>query len=208
MKHKNNMWRKLFIALLGLTASLPMAAQYNSGNFEANEASFYYGVRMGIHSGWLGGDIDSKAQAGMSLGAVVGLRVVRDEPIFLESGLYYSERGGKLSDGKVHLNYLEVPVLIKGGFAVTDDIVLLPFVGPYFAMGISGQTVTSTPEGNLKRSSYNEFKHFDMGFKLGLGAEYSLFYLELGYQFGVHDMSKNDISARTRGLYANFGINF
>ena len=202
------MLKKFLIALLGMAATLPAAAQYNSGNFEANQASVYYGVRMGIHSGWLGGDISSKSQVGMTIGAVVGLRVVRDEAIFLESGLYYSERGGKQNDGKVHLNYFEVPVLVKAGFAVTDDIVLLPFIGPYFAMGISGQTTVSTSEGTLKYSSYNDFKHFDMGFKLGLGAEYSLFYLELGYQFGVHDVSKNDVSARTRGLFANFGINF
>ena len=62
----------------------------------------------------------------------------------------------------------------------------------------------------MKVSSYedNGFKRFDMGFKLGCGAEYSLFYLELGFQFGVQDISKNEQTARNRSLFANFGINF
>jgi len=203
------MLKRLFIALAGMVLALPAAAQYNSGSFEANEASIYYGVRMGVGSNWLCGGGNSSSQVGMNLGGVLGMRVVKSEAVFLESGLYYAQRGGKGDMGKVHLNYLELPVLIKGGFAVTNDFILLPFIGPYFACGISGQSTHSDGDGHeVKNSSYDDFKRFDMGFKLGCGAEYSLFYLELGFQFGVQDISKSEQTARNRSLYANFGINF
>lgn len=203
------MLKRLFIALAGMVLALPAAAQYNSGSFEANEASIYYGVRMGVGSNWLCGGGNSSSQVGMNLGGVLGMRVVKSEAVFLESGLYYAQRGGKGDMGKVHLNYLELPVLIKGGFAVTNDFILLPFIGPYFACGISGQSTHSDGDGHeVKISSYDDFKRFDMGFKLGCGAEYSLFYLELGFQFGVQDISKSEQTARNRSLYANFGINF
>lgn len=198
------MLKRLFTALMGVVLALPVAAQYNSGSFEANEASIYYGVRMGVGSNWLSGGGNSSSLAGMNLGGVLGMRVVKSEAVFLESGLYYTQHGGRSNGGKVHLNYLELPVLIKGGFAVTDEFILLPFIGPYFAYGISGQTTFA----DQKVSSYDYFKHFDMGFKLGCGAEYSLFYLELGFQFGVQDISKSEQAARNRSLYANFGINF
>ena len=198
------MLKRLFTALMGVVLALPVAAQYNSGSFEANEASIYYGVRMGVGSNWLSGGGNSSSLAGMNLGGVLGMRVVKSEAVFLESGLYYTQHGGKGDGGKVHLNYLEVPILIKGGFAVTDELILLPFIGPYFALGISGQSTFS----DVKESSYDYFKRFDMGFKLGCGAEYSLFYLELGFQFGVQDISKTEQTARNRSLYANFGINF
>ena len=51
----------------------------------------------------------------------------------------------------------------------------------------------------------------DMGFKVGCGAEYNKLYLELGYQFGVADIAKDnpaDASAHTGNFFANFGINF
>lgn len=196
--------KRFFFSLLGMVLALPAAAQYNSGNFVANEASIYWGVRMGVNSTWLAGDMGSRAMAGMTLGGVVGLRVAKQEAIFLESGLYYTERGGKTVNGKVHLNYLELPVLVKGGFAVGNDIILLPYIGPYFSHGLGGSLQTP----GEKVSSYEVFKRFDMGFKAGCGVEYSLFYLELGYQFGLHDISKTEQNARTSSLFANFGINF
>ena len=59
--------KRFFFSLLGMVLALPAAAQYNSGNFVANEASIYWGVRMGVNSTWLAGDMGSRAMAGMTL---------------------------------------------------------------------------------------------------------------------------------------------
>jgi len=48
-----------------------------------------------------------------------------------------------------------------------------------------------------------------MGFKLGCGAEYNKLYLELGYQFGVADISNNEaLTKHGHAFFMNFGINF
>ena len=80
----------------------------------------------------------SGMKAGFTLAGIIGLRLSQTAPVFLESGLYYTQRGGK--DGKLtaDLNCLEVPLLVKYGIKATDEIAILPFIGPYFAFGVGG----------------------------------------------------------------------
>jgi hypothetical protein len=49
----------------------------------------------------------------------------------------------------------------------------------------------------------------NMGFKLGVGAEYDNIYLELGYQFGITNITKlDDATVRANNFFMNFGVNF
>ena len=197
--------KKIIFAIVALFAAAPSFAQFNSGGFSLDEENLYWGVRLGVNFSGIGGDIESdEGRTGMVLAGVVGLRVTEDVPLFLESGLYYSERGGnklkgfndprdKQHDG--HLNYLEVPVLIKYGIATESEVAFLPFIGPYLGMGISG--------------NYAFLKHPEMGFKLGCGAEWNNLYIEAAYQFGVTNISDVDnMSSHGHSLGINFGINF
>lgn len=201
------MKKSLFVLLL-MVISIPSFSQYNSGGFTLDSQNLYYGVRIGMTSATIGGDRDLGAKTGMTLAGVVGARVSRNNPLFIESGLYYTERGGKNSAETVSLNYLEVPFLIKYGFAAADGVAILPFFGPYFSYALGGKIKTDAGS----RSSFNNevgYKHGDMGFKLGCGVEYNKLYLELAYQFGVADISSvNNISAHGNAFVANFGVNF
>ena len=196
--------KKIFAAIVAVLFAAPSFAQMGSGGFSLNESTVYYGIRMGVNFSTITGDlVDVDSKAGMTLGGVVGLRVSDTTPIFVESGLYYSGRGAK----DFSLNYLELPVLIKYGIQATDDIAILPYIGPYFSYGVGGKY--KTLDG--KRSSYNMVKHPDMGFKLGCGAEYNKLYAELGYQFGVMDIAKEnagDFAAHTGNFFINVGVNF
>lgn len=219
--------KKFFVALSAMLLSLPMFAQYSSGGFDLDKENIYYGVRVGFTAASISGDSDANpttsldygsSKSGMTLGAVIGLRVSSSTPVFLESGFYYTERGGKSDYYKCGINYFEIPLLIKYGFKASDDIALLPFFGPYFSYGIGGKIkatkdYSGTP-GFSKGNNFNSFqsdhfKHSDMGFKLGCGAEYNRLYLEIGYQIGVKNISKNDnLDAHGRGFFANVGVNF
>ncbi|MBO4850041.1 MAG: outer membrane beta-barrel protein [Prevotella sp.] len=198
--------KKIFFAIAALMMAAPSFAQFNSGGFNLDEENIYWGARIGINFAGIGGDLEAdEGRTGMTLAGVVGLRVSDSTPLFLESGLYYSERGGeklkgfkdplldKTHDG--HLNYLEVPVLIKYGFSTDGDIAFLPFFGPYLSMGISG--------------NYKYLKHPEMGFKLGCGMEWNNLYVEAAYQFGVTNIADYaDYSSHGHNLGINFGINF
>jgi len=200
--------KKIFAAIVAVLFAAPSFAQMGSGGFSLNESTTYYGLRMGLNVSTITGDlIDLDSKAGMTLGGVIGLRVSDSTPIFVESGLYYSARGAK----DFNLNYLEIPVLIKYGIQATDEIAILPYIGPYFSYGIGGKYKA----GGAKRSSYNWVNHADMGFKLGCGAEFNKLYAELGYQFGVMNIAQDDVTynpadeaAHTGNFFINVGINF
>jgi len=210
--------KKILVAIMAVLCSAPSFAQYSSGGFSLSESTVYYGIRLGMNISSITGDYletvaqETGSKAGLTLGGVIGMRVSDSTPIFLESGAYFSGRGAK----KLTMNYLEIPVLIKYGIQVSDDIALLPHIGPYFSMGLSGKqkTATEDAEGNpvvKKTGSYDKMRRPDMGIKIGCGAEYSKLYAELGYQFGITNIAKDnpqDLSAGTSNIYFNIGVNF
>lgn len=202
--------KKFIVAIMAVLFAAPSFAQFTSGGFSLDENSVYYGIRLGINFAGIGGDFndDLGTKVGMNLGGVIGLRLSQSTPVFLESGIYYTERGAKDGKDKASLTYLELPVLIKYGIQAGSDFVVLPYIGPYFSYGIAGKT--KIKEANINESSYEFFKHGDMGFKLGCGAEYNNLYAELGYQFGVANIldDDSDNEARNHAFYINVGVNF
>ena len=192
--------KKFFVTMLLVLLTAPTFAQFGSGGFKLSEENLYYGIRFGMTSASFSGDVDSDSKIGMTLAGVVGFRVSYTAPLFLESGLYYTERGGKANfeglKSTASYNTLEVPLLIKYDIETQSDFVLLPFIGPYIGMAIK-------KEDDMKRAN--------MGFKVGCGIEYQQLYLEAGRQFGVTNIYSgdvDDISVHSNAWFLNFGINF
>lgn len=208
--------KKILLSLTAMLLALPTFAQYESGGFKLDDRNLYYGVRLGMTVSSMTGETQyfkpGGAKVGLALGGVVGLRLSEVTPIFLESGVYYVEKGAsgqdvneqtKKENIKGSLTTLELPILVKYGFKPIDEIAILPYFGPYFNFALGGQT--------NKHSSFNNgyMKHFDMGFKLGCGLEYNMLYFDAGYQFGVSNASNNDdFNAHNHGFVASFGVNF
>jgi len=205
--------KKILVAIMAVLFAAPSFAQFSSGGFSLNESSVYYGIRLGMNVATLTGDAgDLGSKIGLNFGATAGLRVSDTAPIFLESGLYYTGCGAKKDKSSVSLNYLELPLLIKYGIQMNDDIALLPFIGPTFRYGlfggkakVAGQKMDSFGDGKYKRA--------DVGIKLGCGAEYNKLYAELGYQFGITNIAdwmidEDDASVHNGALFINLGVNF
>jgi len=199
--------KKFLVAIVAVLFAAPSFAQYSSGGFSLSESTVYYGARVGLNVGWISGDVDGYgAKAGMNIGGVLGLRVSDATPVFLESGLYFAMQGAKDGKNEINLNYLEIPLLIKYGVQVTDDIALLPYLGPTFGLGIAGKI---KPGSTGSFSSDGGFNRPDVGIKLGCGAEYNKLYLETGLKFGVTNILDDDNDAAHNGAwYLNFGVNF
>jgi hypothetical protein len=208
--------KKIFTAIVAMMLAVPSFAQFASGGFELDKSNLYYGARFGLALGSLSGDTEilgmdyNGMKSGFTLAGVIGLRLSQVSPVFLESGIYYTQRGGKDGKYKAELNCLEFPVLIKYGIKASEDVAVLPFIGPYFAYGIAGQTEYQTPTGKEKEGSYKHFlNHNDMGFKLGCGFEYNMLYAEVAYQFGVANIADTDnMTTHANQLSINIGVNF
>lgn len=205
--------KKLLIAIAAVLFSAPSFSQINTGEFSVDESSVYYGVRFGLNVASLAGEKETLGtNTGINLGAVIGLRLSDTTPIFLESGLYYTERGASKGKTEVNLNYLEIPVLIKAGFEATDDIAILPFIGPTISLGIAGKMKGYNEKGDFySESSFGSDKYSrpDVSVKVGCGAEWNMIYLETGYQFGIANvLDSEEFSQRGNAFFVNFGVNF
>ena len=204
--------KKFFSAIVAMMLAVPSFAQYSSGGFDLDKENLYYGVRLGMTVANLSGDRDTDgSKVGMTLAGVVGLRLSPSVPVFLESGLYYTERGAK----NIGYTNLELPLLIKYGIKASDDIAVLPFIGPYFDYAFAGKVKYDVNGETKKVSSFKKgddggnLSRANMGIKLGCGAEYNNLYLEVGYQIGVTNISKVDnFTIHSNALFANFGVNF
>ena len=207
--------KKILLSLFTVLFAAPSFAQYSSGGFSLDQSTIYYGIRLGMNIANLSGDApDLGSKVGLNLGGTVGLRLSDTTPVFLESGLYFTSFGASKDKNSITLNYLELPILIKYGVQVNDDIALLPFIGPTFRYGIFGGDWKTSGEGKTSSFGDNKFKRADMGIKLGCGAEYNNLYLELGYQFGISNIvdweleNHDDASAHNGALFLNLGVNF
>jgi hypothetical protein len=202
---KLKIMKKFFAAIVAMMLAIPSFAQFASGGFELDKQNLYYGARMGLTLASMSGDAElSGMKAGLTLAGVIGLRVSSSSPVFLESGFYYTQRGGKDGDVSMTLKNLEIPIVIKYGIKASDDIAVLPFLGPYFSYGIGGKI----KDDDYEESSYNVVNHGDMGLKLGCGVEYDMLYLEAGYQFGIANIADGKGSIHSNALFINFGVNF
>lgn len=207
--------KKILVAIMAVLFAAPSFAQYSSGGFSLSESSLYYGVRLGMNISNLTGDApDLGSKIGLNLGGTVGMRLSDTTPIFLESGLYFTGCGASKDKTSISLNYLELPILIKYGVQVSDDIALLPFVGPTFRYGLFGGKWKTSGAGKTDSFGDGKFKRADVGIKLGCGAEYNKLYLELGYQFGITNIADwtlvngDDATAHNGALFVNLGVNF
>lgn len=206
--------KKLLISIISILFSATSFAQIQAGEFSMDKSTVYYGVRLGLNVASISGDKETLgAKAGLNFGGVVGLRISETTPLFIESGLYYTQRGADKDRNEVNLNYLEIPILIKAGFNITDDIAILPFVGPTFAVGISGKQKWYDDKNDFHSEksfgSNGSYKRGDMGIKLGSGIEWNMLYAELGYQFGVANIYDSDeFTQHGNALFLNIGVNF
>lgn len=211
--------KKLLTFILVALMATPSQAQYETSRqrsrYNHSNTERYYGLRLGLNSAVLNSDqvdMDMNARAGLSFGAVYGLQLANSTPLWLEAGLFYSEKGGKtvIMDEKrtCRLTYLELPVVVKYSFDVADDLYIQPLLGGYLALGVGGKTkdyATRTSE-----SSFNNVNRPDAGLRVGCGIEYMMVYAEIGFDFGLANINKsNDFdSVRNQNLFINIGVNF
>ena len=223
--------KRIALVILSVIMAMPIMAQrYESndyGNSRRNffsDGSVYYGLRLGLTISTVSSD-DSRldggsAQTGLNLGGVIGFQLSSSTPLYLETGLSYTEKGGK---GDVEgnkftysLNYLELPIVAKYKYVfedIDDRFSIQPFVGGYLAMGIEGKVrdFGKTKEDRKTYSSFSDdfFQRFDGGLRFGCGVEYSMMYLEQAYDFGLANICHIDFdSSRNSCFYINLGVNF
>lgn len=178
----------------------------------------YYGLRIGPSFSTVNSDdpcLDGgDSQTGLNIGAVAGIALSDKAPLFLETGLYYTEKGGKkkIENGKkmtYDLNYLEVPITVKYAYPIDENFSIQPFAGGYLACGVGGKIKNYGLREAESSFSSDCFKRFDGGLRVGCGAAYDMFYFDITYDIGLANICHDEFDTSRNGcLTLNFGVNF
>jgi Outer membrane protein beta-barrel domain len=177
-------------------------------------------TRFGVKGGLNLANITVKSQLGSSSTssrASFHLGVIADfalgDVAFLQPGLMLNSKGAKASsgDGKLVLNYLEIPVNIGARFEIADNVKLYGMAGPYFAFGISGKSKGNGSDESVKWGSGDDadVKRLDIGLNIGAGVEVSNFLIGIQYGLGLSNIaaqgdSNNSIKNKVFGISVGY----
>jgi len=194
----------------------PRSSHYSPRNSYHSAFDAYYGLRIGMGVATVNSDdryLDGgSAKTGLNLGVVAGIQLAPATPFYVETGLYYAEKGGKGNYGgdfTYSLNYLEVPLLLKYQYNFDRLASIQPFAGVYGSLGVSGKIKDF--DQRVAYSSFDDdaFKRLDAGLRLGCGLQFDHLYAEVGYDLGLANISHDYFGdAHTGDFFVNFGLNF
>ncbi|MBO4827339.1 MAG: outer membrane beta-barrel protein [Prevotella sp.] len=229
------MKKNIILMALALLIAMPTFAQYRPyGRYHRPYSSGYarvassarssYGspyVYCGFRFGVNGSNISSDDQyldgddllSGLNAGVTLDVMLSPVTPLFFETGVQYTEKGGK---GNTHgyrytykLNYVEVPLVLKYQVKINNHFAITPFLGGYLAGGVSGKI--KDKESRMSEEAFNDynFRRFDGGLRTGCGIMLDMFYAEIGADIGLANISNDSFdNARNNTIFANIGINF
>jgi len=193
----------LVIAFLGMisivsaqTASLSIKAGLNMSNYYGDDLTDR-NMKPGFHAG-LGADLELTPN------------------MFVQTGLFFSTKGAKFSDtgegdwidANITANYLQIPVHFAYKIDVTPGTKVVLHAGPYLAYGVSGKMKLGSLEVNTFDKDLG-FKPFDAGLGLGVGAEFGVILVDLGWDMGLINISRiNNADLKTQNAYLSVGYKF
>lgn len=179
--------------------------------------SYYVGLRVGLNASHVSSEsplLDgSSMKSGLNIGIAAGTQLTYRAPLFIESGLYYSQKGGKGDSGNgkftYDLNYLEVPVLIKYKHFVGNQTSIQPYAGGYLAVATDGQIKNYGTRTAFSSFEDGYFNRFDGGLKIGCGVGYNMLYLDASYDIGLANIGQDNFDDTHNGCFTiNLGVNF
>lgn len=146
-----NMKKITFLLMALLLIAMPSSAQHYTQSRYYNKQTghldygrhyndfpdSYFGFRIGPSFSYVNSD-DSRLdggnwQTGLNVGVVAGVALSNAQPLYLEGGLFYTEKGGKkdlTNDKKMtyNLNYIEIPLVLKYKYNIDPHFSLQPFL--------------------------------------------------------------------------------
>lgn len=218
--------RIITLTLLTLTFALSASAQYRRAGYSSRYSrpshsryltDSYFGMRVGMGFATINSDAyeldGSSPRVGLETGVAAGFQIVPASPLYFETGLYYTEKGGRKGSGSdkitYSLDYLEVPLLLKYRYITPERLSIEPFMGGYLACGVGGKIKDYRDRQAYSSFGDGDFRRFDGGIKLGCGISYDIFYMGASYDIGLADVGENRFGDTHTGcLNLTVGINF
>ena len=120
--------KKIFLALTIMLLANAASAQ----NHEKNILGVRAGLNLSSYSISAGGaSISTDSRAAFHVAVVDQILLCNRLPFYLETGLAFSSRGGKVDGASFRPSYLQIPVLVNYHFNIKDIVTIQPFAGLY-----------------------------------------------------------------------------
>jgi len=168
-----------------------------SDSDEEDKSALSFGIRAGFNLSRTHAEYSGSGSKSGDYGDIGGMQLgfLLDIPItdlfYIQPGLMYVQKGRR-DDGSKTAHYIELPLLLSLKFSV-----FRLNAGPYFGYCLSS-----------KSDVFDD--GLDVGLSYGLGFDIGMFYIGTFYDYGLADMSKDEVEHYrfyNRTLGFNLGIN-
>lgn len=200
--------------LMALMAMLVMVA--------GASAQVNLGIKGGVNmSNYYGDELNEKnVKIGFHVGLAAEYEFVPGSA--LQTGLFFTTKGLKTEDTdwnakySENLMYLQLPVHYAYKMDVTPGTRLVFHGGPYIAYGVGGSRKASVGNINAEWDVDNifgdglvQYKPFDAGLGLGVGAEFGPILFDLGWDMGLVNISRtSNGDIKNQNAYLSVGYKF
>ena len=173
------------------------------------------GVRAGLNLSSYsisagGASISTDSRASFHVAVTDQILLCNKLPFYLETGLAFSSRGGKVDGVSFRPSYLQIPVLVNYHFNIKDIVTIQPFAGLYYGLGIGGKVKVGDEKGDIFGDE-GGLKRSDLGVRLGAGVVWKRIYFGLGYDIGCLNLVKEsdgEGTMRNNCFTISVGYNF
>jgi hypothetical protein len=175
-----------------------------------------FGVKGGLNLASMHFDPDPIADFGFRPGLVLGGFVswpmssrlaIQPEGLFSQKGANGSDEG---VDGWIHLDYLEVPVLVQYALSESSSRTFNVFGGPSLGFNIKAKAGADVGDESVDEDISEDIEKFDFGVVFGAGVNFGRFTVDGRYTFGLSNINKDttDGKAKNRTLAFLAGYRF
>lgn len=209
---------KLMMAALMLLTATSASAQFSRKENPREPDRFHMGLRAAFTSNsqtWEDAKLNGLSFEADPLPFVAGGLgfdfQVAPIPLFLESGVYYMNKGFTIDQAKYntnldeiqHMHEITVPLVVSYHINVAPNCFVQPFFGAFFGVALT--------DGDMWDIADAEDALFDAGLRLGCGFNFGRLYVNLGYDAGLTKMEvskKYDFTVSTGTFFATLGFNW
>ncbi len=144
-------------------------------------------------------DISAKSAAGYGIGAMARLDFKK---AYLQADLMFSEKSFKVEDETSKMKSIEVPVVIGYKFINLPMLHLRGYAGGIYTHIVDDNFSKGELEG-----AFNNFDKSNIGYRLGVGADILMFTVDVSYDGGFGNISK-DFKSKPNTFFISLGYFF
>ena len=154
------------------------------------------GVRAGLELSYIRATGEyvygtTNPRTGFRLGVSDQVLLWRGIPLYVETGVHFSSRGGRFNGASFRPMYLQLPLLATWRFRLGGRVSIRPYAGVCYDVGIGGKA--RTPEGwddLFGRSGF--IRRSDLTLRAGAEVSWRRICLSAGFDAGSLDLLRPD----------------